>query len=54
LEGGRIGDILEALGEAVCCIEYELKNHGCLDDCAAFLEVVAPLRAMLAALIRLT
>jgi hypothetical protein len=49
LEGDRIGDFLEALGESVRCIEYELKNHACLDDCAAFLEVVAPLRAMLPA-----
>lgn len=48
LGGDRVRAVDEALGELVAYLEFELKNHPKIDDCAAFLEAVEPLRAMLA------
>jgi len=48
LPGDRVRQIDEALGELVAYLEFELKNHPQIDDSGAFLEAVAPLRAMLA------
>jgi len=47
LTGDRVREIDEALGEIVAYLEFELKNHPQIEDCAPFLEAVDPLRAML-------
>ncbi len=48
LTGDRSRAVGEALGELICWLEFELKNHPRIDDSAAFFEAVDPLRAMLA------
>lgn len=48
LGGDRVRAVDDAFGELVAYLEFELKNHPKIDDCAAFLEAVEPLRAMLA------
>ena len=47
LPGDRVREVDEALGELVAYLEFELKNHPQIEDCAPFLEAVDPLRAML-------
>ena len=47
LTGDRVREVDEALGEVVAYLEFELKNHPQIEDCAPFLEAVDPLRAML-------
>lgn len=48
LPGDRVRQVDEALGELIAYLEFELKNHPQIEDSSAFLEAVAPLRAMLA------
>ncbi|MAG34417.1 MAG: hypothetical protein CL908_26380 [Deltaproteobacteria bacterium] len=47
LTGDRVREVDEALGEIVSYLEFELRNHPQIEDCAVFLEAVDPLRAML-------
>ncbi len=47
MPGDRLREVNDALGEIVAYLEFELKNHPLIDDCAPFLEAVDPLRAML-------
>lgn len=47
LPGDRLVALDEALGEVVAYLEFELRNHPRIEDCALYLEAVDPLRAML-------